>query len=60
MVWYSMTANTPLVFDSDLRIEESDLHYARCIAPKRLTIGGAHIRGIASGQHRNVATEASG
>ena len=38
-------------FKSDLHILQSTLHYTRCIAPKRVTSAGIHLRGLAPGQH---------
>ena len=35
---------------------KSKLHYTRCITPKRVTSGGAHLRGSTP---KNVATMAS-
>ena len=34
-----------------LQCSKSNLHYTRGITPKRVTSGGAHLRGLASGQH---------
>ena len=31
--------------------EKSNVHYSRCTTPKRVTTGGAHLRGLASQQH---------
>ena len=31
--------------------KKSNLHYTRRITPKRATSGGAHLRGLAPGQH---------
>ena len=33
-----------------------DLHYARGITPKRVTSGGAHLRGLAPGLHSSEKT----
>ena len=33
------------------RVIKSNVHYTRRIAPKRVTSGGTHLRGLASGQH---------
>ena len=35
---------------------KTNLHYSRGIAPKRVTSGGAHLRGLASGQHSSEET----
>ena len=36
--------------------QKSNLHYTRGITPKRVTIGGAHLRGLAPGQHSSERT----
>ena len=33
-----------------------NLHYTRCITPKRVTSGGIHLRGLAPGQHSSEET----
>ena len=38
---------------------KSNLHYTRGITQKRVTSGGARLRGLAPAQQRNVATVAS-
>ena len=35
---------------------KSNLHYTRGITPKRVTSGGAHLRGLAPGQHSSEET----
>ena len=35
---------------------ESNLHYTRGIIPKRVTSGGAHLRGLAPGLHSSEKT----
>ena len=35
---------------------KSNLHYTRRITPKRVTSGGAHLRGLAPGQHSSEET----
>ena len=37
-------------------MKKSNLHYIRGITPKRVTNGGAHLRGLALGQHRSKET----
>ena len=32
-------------------VKKSNRHYARGVAPNRLTSGGAHLRGLAPRQH---------
>ena len=32
-------------------LTKSNLHYTRGITPKRVTSGGAHLHGLALGQH---------
>ena len=39
--------------------QKSNLHFAREITQKRETNGGAYLRSLAPGQHRNVAMVAS-
>ena len=36
--------------------EKKNLYYTRDITPKRVTSGGAHLRGIAPGQHSSEKT----
>ena len=35
---------------------KSNLHYTRRVTPKRVTSGGAHLRGLAPGQHSTEET----
>ena len=35
---------------------KSNLHYTRRITPKRVTSGGAHLRGLAPGLHSSEET----
>ena len=37
----------------------TNLHYTRDITPKRVTGSGARLRGLALGQHRNIAEVAT-
>ena len=39
-----------------LRVFKSNLHYTRRITPKRVTSCGAHLRGLAPGQHSSEHT----
>ena len=36
--------------------QKSNLHYTRGITPKRVTSGGAHLRGLAPGLHSSEET----
>ena len=36
--------------------QKSNLHYTRRITPKRVTSCGAHLRGLAPGQHSSEET----
>ena len=36
--------------------QKPDLHHTRGITPKRVTSGGAHLRGLAPGQHSCAET----
>ena len=36
--------------------KKSNLHYTRGITPKRVTSGGAHLRGLAPDQHSSEET----
>ena len=36
--------------------KKSNLHYTRCNTPKRVTSGGAHLRGSASGPRSSEQT----
>ena len=37
-------------------LQKSNLYYTRGITPKHVTRGGAHLRGLAPGQHSSEAT----
>ena len=41
---------------SNSNIQKSNLHYTRGITPKCVASGGAHFRGLASGQHSSEKT----
>ena len=49
-----MLRNTNL--SAILYTKKSNLHHTRGITPKRVTSGGAHLRGIASEQHYSEDT----
>ena len=54
----SQTFNYANVRAEDVRLiaNESNLHYTRGITPKRVTSGGAHLRGLAPGLHSSEET----
>ena len=39
------------VSSNNVNQKKSNLHYTRRITPKRVTSGGAHLRGLAPGLH---------
>ena len=44
--------NKAAVYNKDWLTKKSNLHYTCGITPKRVTSGGARLRGLAPGQHR--------
>ena len=43
-------------FTMKVKNQKSNLHYTRRITPKRVTSCGAHLRGLAPGQHSSEET----
>ena len=52
-----MNKLTDVIFN--LKSKKSNRHYTHGITPKRVTSGGAILRGLAPGQHKKVAAAAS-
>ena len=55
--WILVQYNLKITFVSEYQIKsKSNLHYTRRITPKRVTSCGAHLRGLAPGQHSSEET----
>ena len=53
---YSCVIDSHFIVSFKLGFFKSNLHYTRGITPKRKTSGGAHLRGLAPGQHSSEET----
>ena len=51
-----MRSNNTVKMFVEIEIKKSNLHYTRGITPKRVTSGGAHLRGLAPGLHSSEGT----
>ena len=60
MVLYFLTTTGQNFVKINLINQKLNLHYTRGTTPERVTSGGAHLRGLAPGQHSSEVTSQRG